>query len=420
MFPKGSGNPDAEIIGIGNEVVSGLIQDSNSKFLSEQLQTVGVNVSRFTAVGDEESAIVDSLRSALKRVELVFITGGLGSTHDDITKTVLARFFDSEFRQDKQVTDHLNDLFKARGREVPPSVQSQWQVPEKAIILYNEKGTAPGLCFKEKGKTVYVLPGVPLEMEHLFEKYIRPTLSSAGNQQITHRILHTTGITEADLWSKFGPIEPLQNLATVASLPSHLGVRIRLSVLTKDEAEAESRLDAAEALLRAKIGEYIYGRDGETLEGSIGKLLLSKHLTLATAESCTGGLIGHRLTGVSGSSEYFLEGAVTYSNQAKMRRLGVKKELLDQYGAVSREVALAMAAGIRESAGADLGLSVTGIAGPTGGTKEKPVGLTFIALSDGKNSDCHKFVFHQDRARNKERAAQAALNLLRLWLINHE
>lgn len=420
MFSEGSGVTNAEIIVIGNEVVSGLILDSNSRFLSERLQSAGVDVSRITAVGDDEFSISDAVQSALTRVRLVIVTGGLGATHDDITKMVLARLFDSDFREDRRVADYLDDLFKARGREVPPSVQSQWQVPQKATVLYNEKGTAPGFLFAENGKKVFALPGVPLEMEYLFEKYIYPDLSGARKIIITHRILHTTGITEADLWAKVGSVEPLEKLVTVASLPSHLGVRIRLSALTENEAEAQSQLDEAEGLLRARAAAYIYGRDGETLEGVIGELFRNKKRTLAVAESCTGGLIGHRLTQISGSSDYFLEGAVTYSNQAKNKRLGVKKELLEKHGAVSREVALAMAAGIRETAATDLGLSVTGIAGPTGGTKQKPVGLTFIAVSDGRKSDCQQFTFHQDRMRNKERAAQAALNLLRLWLINHE
>ena len=272
--------------------------------------------------------------------------------------------------------------------------------------------------FEKDGKTLYALPGVPLEMEHLFDKFIQPELAESSEFGIWHRVLHTTGITEADLWSRLGPVAPLEKFVTVASLPSYLGVRIRLSALAKKVEDAEARLQAAEKLVRSKIEDCIFGKDDETLEGVIGKLLLHHKQTLAVAESCTGGLIGHRLTQVSGSSEYFLEGAVTYSNQAKHRRLGVERELLDKYGAVSREVALAMAAGIRTTAGADIGLSVTGIAGPTGGTEQKPVGLTFIAVSDQEGSECREFLFQQDRVRNKERAAQAALNLLRLRLIN--
>jgi len=418
LFPKGSGVRQAEIIAIGNEVVSGLIQDSNSRFLSERLQSVGVDVSRITAVGDDTASIRAVVGEALARVDIVIITGGLGTTHDDITKTVLAGMFDCGFKKDERVAQFLEGFFKARGLEVPASVQTQWDVPTTATILYNEKGTAPGFLFEKDGKSLYALPGIPLEMEYLFDKYIQPELASSSEFGIWHRVLHTTGISEADLWSRMGSVTPLEKLVTVASLPSHLGVRIRLSVVDKKFEDANTRLDAAESLVRSKIEDCIFGKDDETLEGKVGELLLRSGQTLAVAESCTGGLIGHRLTQISGSSDYFLEGAVTYSNEAKHRRLGVAEELLDKYGAVSREVALAMAEGIRTTAGADIGLAVTGIAGPTGGTKQKPVGLTFIAVSDAVQSECREFVFHQDRTRNKERTAQAGLNLLRLRLLN--
>jgi len=416
LFPKESGVRQAEIIAIGNELVSGLIQNSNSRFLSERLQSAGVDVSRITAIGDDEALIRTVVQEALERVKIVIATGGLGSTHDDITKRVLAGMFDSGFKKDEQVAQMLESFFESRGREVPSSVQTQWEVPTAARILYNEKGTAPGLLFQKDGKKLYALPGVPLEMEYLFDKYIQHDLSSSSEWRIWHRVLHTTGISEADLWSRVGPVAPLEKWVTVASLPSHLGVRIRLSALAKEYNDAKARLETAENLLRSKIEDCVFGKDDETLEGNVGELLLRSGQTLAVAESCTGGLIGHRLTQVSGSSEYFLEGAVTYSNQAKHRRLGVEQELLDKYGAVSPEVALAMAEGIRTTAGADIGLAVTGIAGPTGGTEQKPGGLTFIALSDGVQSDCREFVFHQDRVRNQERAAQAGLNLLRLRL----
>ena len=416
MFPRESGVRQAEIVAIGNEVVSGLIQDSNSRFLSERLQAVGVNVTRITAVGDDQSTIRAVVQEALERVGIVIVTGGLGSTHDDITKTVLADMYHSGFKKDEKVAEMLAGFFKARGREMTASVQSQCNVPEAATVLYNEKGTAPGFLFDKEGKMLFALPGVPLEMEHLFEKYIQPKLSSPEGLKIKHRMLLTTGISEADLWSKFGSLAPLEKLVTVASLPSHLGVRIRLSVLANSDDEAKARLDEAETLVRAKVADYIFGTGDETLEGNVGELLTKNKMTLAVAESCTGGLIGHRLTQVSGSSEYFLEGAVTYSNEAKHKRLGVGEDLLNKYGAVSEQVALAMAEGIRENAGTDFGLAVTGIAGPTGGTEQKPVGLTFIAVSDADHSECRKYIFHQDRGRNKERAAQAALDLLRCHL----
>jgi len=419
LFSKESGVRQAEIIVIGNEVVSGLIQDSNSRFLSARLQSVGADVSRITAVGDDRPLIRETVQEALQRVDIVIVTGGLGATHDDITKTVLAGLYKSGFKKDEQVAAMLEEFFKARGRAVPEGVESQWNVPEAATVLYNEKGTAPGLLFEREGKMLYALPGVPLEMQYLFEKYIQPKLSSPEGFKIWHRMLHTTGISEADLWSRIGSVQPLEQLVTVASLPSHLGVRIRLSALAKEVGEAKARLDAAESLVREKVASCIFGRDDETLEGKVGELLRQKKQTLAVAESCTGGLIGHRLTQIPGSSGYFLEGAVTYSNGAKQKRLGVPEDLIVEYGAVSREVALAMAEGIRKSAGTDFGLAVTGIAGPTGGSEQKPVGLTFIAVSDRAHSECRKYLFHQDRGRNKERAAQAALDLLRCRIINY-
>ena len=253
-------------------------------------------------------------------------------------------------------------------------------------------------------------------MEHLLEKFVLPGLVSARKTRITHRILKTTGISESGLWQKIGSIDFLSNKVTLASLPSHLGVNIRLS--TCGEKEAIATIDEVEVFIREKVNHYIYGMDDETLEDKVGGLLLDRKLNLAVAESCTGGLVGHRITNVDGSSDYFLEGVITYSNKAKIDRVGVASNLLNQYGAVSRETATAMAEGIRKISSADIGLAVTGIAGPGGGSKEKPVGLTYIALDTPVGGQCKKFLFPQDRVRNKERASQAALNILRLWLMD--
>lgn len=236
--------------------------------------------------------------------------------------------------------------------------------------------------------------------------------------KVAHRVLKTTGIPESVLWEEVGSVAPFEKHVKVASLPSLLGVRIRFTATGKDLKEATAKLDAAEKLLRQKIDHYIFAVDDETLEGNLGAWLKKTKQTLAVAESCTGGLIGHRLTNVSGSSDYFLEGAVTYSNTAKQSRLGVDPTLIEAHGAVSEPVAKAMAEGIRQKSGCDFGLAVTGIAGPTGGTPEKPVGLTYIAVTGPRGTRCEKFLFHQDRIRNKERAAQAALNLFRLYLLD--
>jgi len=412
----------AEIIAIGNEVVSGLIQDTNARYLSSQLHLLGVNVIQITAVGDNEESIVRAVEGALGRADVIITTGGLGSTHDDITKEVLARMFHSKIVVDQKAVAMLEVMFKKRKRdnperEIPEGVRRQSEVPEAATVLYNDKGTAPGLLFNRDGKKMFSLPGVPLEMEHLFEKYIRPDLLKSQSGVIGHRILKTVGLTEASLWGKFGPVDPLEKLVTVASLPSYLEVKMRLSFCAASIEAVEARLGEAEAMVMAAVGEWVYGKDDETLEGKIGEWLRDKGWTLAVAESCTGGLIGHRLTQVSGSSDYFLEGAVTYSNEAKCRRLGVEPSLIRDNGAVSREIALAMAKGVRKSSGANIGLSVTGVAGP-GASDNKPAGTVFIAISDGRESYCEQFRFYHDRSRNKERSAQTALDLLRRWLLN--
>jgi nicotinamide-nucleotide amidase len=407
---------NAEILTIGNEIITGLIADTNSGVITRRLETLGISVTRHVSVGDDEEQMTEALKQALEGVDCVIITGGLGPTHDDITKQVLCRFFDSKLVTDPKVKRQIDSIFQSRGRVTPQASYAQAEVPERATILYNTQGTAPGLLFEENGKRVYSLPGVPLEAEHLLETYIVPHLESLGTIKVQHRILKTTGIPESVLWEEIGPVSPFEEHVRVASLPSLLGVRIRFTATGRDLKETAAKLGTAEKLLRQKIDHHIIAIDDETLEGNIGKLLKDNNWTLAVAESCTGGLIGHRLTNVSGSSDYFLEGAVTYSNEAKQTRLGVGPALIQAHGAVSEEVASAMAEGIRQRAGSDFGLAVTGIAGPTGGTPDKPVGLTFIAVTGTQGTRCEKFRFHQDRVRNKERAAQAALNLLRLYL----
>jgi len=407
-----------EILTIGNEIITGLVADTNSGVITRRLETLGISVKRHVSVGDDEQEIIDALKQAMERVDCVILTGGLGPTHDDITKQVLCRFFNSKLVTDAEVRHRIDIIFQSRGKETPEAAYTQAEVPEKATILHNAKGTAPGLLFEKNGKRVYSLPGVPLEVEHLLGTYIVPHLEKPGTLKTEHRIVKTTGMPESILWQEIGPVAPFEEHVKVASLPSLLGVRIRFTATGKDLKETAVKLDAAEKLLRQKIDPHIFAVDDETLEGNLGEWLKKTKQTLATAESCTGGLIGHRLTNISGSSEYFLEGAVTYSNEAKQNRLGVDPALIETHGAVSEPVARSMAEGIRHKSGSDFGLAVTGIAGPTGGSPDKPVGLTFIAVTGAQGTRCEQFRFHQDRVRNKERAAQAALNLLRLYILD--
>jgi nicotinamide-nucleotide amidase len=401
---------------IGDEVISGLILDRNSQYLGEKIHELGIEVSRITTVGDSASVIEDCIKLALQRSDWVILTGGLGATHDDITKSILLKVFECGLKKDPKVARMLEERFQARSREVPDSLRSQWEVPEKAEILYNEKGTAPGFKMQQGNCILFSLPGVPLEMQYLFEKFIVPEMAAQKNKTFLHRLIKTTGLSESDLWAKVGPLEGLQEKATIASLPSHLGVRIRISLLTDSKQEGELRLDEVERFLTKQLSNHIYGKDDDEIEEKVGSLLKDRSLTLSTAESCSGGLIGHRLTQVSGSSAYFKEGFIVYSNDAKIKRLQVAPKLIEEFGAVSEPVALAMAEGVCRVTGADIGISVTGIAGPSGGSDLKPVGLTYIAVHDRSGTYCRKFIFTHDRIKNKERSAQAALNLVRLRL----
>ncbi len=410
-----SDSNSAEILVIGDEVISGLIVDTNSKYLGERIYESGSGVSRITKIGDDSSTIEECVEQALQRSNWIILTGGLGITHDDITKSVLMKVFTSNLKRDEKVIQMLEETFRKRDRAIPASVQSQCEVPDNCQVLYNEVGTAPGFRFERDGHVLFCLPGVPHEMKHLFERYIAPELVEHASQTFSHRILKTTGISEADLWEKVGSIDALQEKVTLASLPSHLGVRIRLSVLA--ETGGKEALDEVEQSLIDRIGRYIYGKNEETLEGKVGQLLTEKNMEIATAESCTGGLIGHQLTQISGSSNYFKEGFVVYSNEAKVSRLGVDQQVIDEHGAVSEPVARLMAEGVRRVSKSDIGVSVTGISGPTGGSEEKPVGLTFIAVSDSAGTWCGKYIYTHDRIKNKERTAQTALNLVRLRLL---
>ncbi len=417
MIFDGSNSDQAEILVVGDEVISGLIVDTNSKYLGERIHELGIGVSRITKIGDDFSTIEECVEKALKRSNWIVLTGGLGITHDDITKSVVMKVFGSKLHRDEKVREMLQKVFRKRDRKIPESVESQCEVPDNCQVLYNEIGTAPGLRYEKDGHVLFCLPGVPHEMKHLFEEYIAPELDLKSSKIFSQRILKTTGISESDLWQKVDSLSSLQGKVSLASLPSHLGVRIRLSCLAEKQEKGESILDEVEQSLMGCIGQYIYGKNDETLEAIVGQLLAKKSMTLATAESCTGGLIGHRLTQISGSSLYFREGFLVYSNEAKVSRLGVKQKTLMDYGAVSEPVARSMAEGVCRVTKADMGLSVTGIAGPTGGTNEKPVGLTYIAICDENGTWCRKFVYTHDRIKNKERAAQTALNLLRLRLL---
>lgn len=400
-----------EIITIGDELLIGQIVNTNAAYLGKQLTSLGFDVQWMTTVGDHAAALKQALATAMSRANIVITTGGLGPTHDDITKHVAAEFFDSELVYKPEILDRLKQAFAARGIRMAAINEVQAQVPAKAQIIDNPVGTAPGLFFEKDGKLCFILPGVPFEMKAMCEAAVFPTLKGKG-QTILQKTIRTTAIPESSLFERLGDIQQLEELAKVAFLPKSAGVDIRLTVRGMAAAECESRLSRALQIVREKAGEFIYAYDDGELEEVVAQLFFETKKTVAAAESCTGGLLAHKLTNIAGSSAYFERGVVAYSNRAKIEILGVPAEVIEKFGAVSAECAVAMAEGVRKLSGADFGISTTGIAGPTGGTPEKPVGLTYIGFAKAGESYSKRMLFINDRITNKERTVTAALNLL--------
>ena len=414
----------AEIISIGDELLIGQVINTNQAYLAEKLNSIGIAVQRMTTVGDEEGHILEAFSRGLKEHDLILVTGGLGPTHDDITRTAVCRFFDTDLIVNDEALSRVRMFFERRGVAPRKINEDQALVPRTCTVIQNHHGTAPGFMFERGGRFLIAMPGVPFEMKAMTDSFILPYFASkSSGSVIQHRTLKTTGIGESFLAEQIGDVNALlgtDNGTTLAFLPSPTGTRLRITVRAKSIDEAAGKTAAVERGIRAKAGKYIYAADDEELEQTIGRLLLERHLTIAVAESCTGGLIADRITDVPGSSEYFERSYVTYSNASKLADLGVPANLISDHGAVSREVAEAMATCVRLKANTGIGLSTTGIAGPSGGTPEKPVGLVWIGYSDRAGTLALKFNFGENRMRTKERAAQAALELVRRKLLNIE
>ncbi|MBM4159875.1 MAG: competence/damage-inducible protein A [Ignavibacteria bacterium] len=411
----------AEVISVGDELLIGQVINSNQAYIGERLSSVGVTVARMTTVGDDRSDILRSFESALGSNDVVVVTGGLGPTHDDITRNVVCEFFQTDLVVNEEALQRVREIFRKRGVAPRKINEDQALVPRGCKVIQNLNGTAPGYLFERGGKYFIVMPGVPFEMKAMIQDFVVPFFAErASGLVIRHHMLKTTGIGESFLAEQIGNVNGLfapNSGVSLAFLPSPIGTRLRITARGKSIAEVNETIRIVEEKIRAKAGKYIYGTNEDELEHIVGRLLTERRLALAVAESCTGGLITDRLTNVSGSSNYFERGAITYSNASKMAELGVPEVLIRQHGAVSREVAEAMAFGIRVKANTDIGISTTGIAGPTGATAEKPVGLVWIGYSDRSETLALKFNFGDDRRRVKERAAQAALELVRRKLL---
>lgn len=412
----------AEIITIGDELLIGQVVNTNQAFIAQRLNEAGVVVGQMTTVGDRRESILEALRTAWDRHRVVMVTGGLGPTHDDITRSVVCEFFSTDLEFHTPSFENVQRLFERRGIPMTRLNRDQAMVPRGCTVVPNPLGTAPGYLFDRDGRIMAVMPGVPYEMHRMMQETIGPYLSQRTTGQVVrHRTIKTTGIAESLLAAQLGSIDeiiPPSEELTLAFLPSPAGVRLRLTTVAKDGQTADRRIAAAEDRIRAKAAQYIYGADEEDLEEVVGRLLHELGWTISVAESCTGGLILDRLTNVSGSSAYVDRGYVTYSNAAKIRDLNVPADLIDKHGAVSKEVAVAMAKGARQASGSTIAVSTTGIAGPTGGSEEKPVGLVYVGYADEHASLALRFSFGEGRRRVKERAAQAALELVRKKLLN--
>ncbi|HEY4800193.1 MAG TPA: competence/damage-inducible protein A [Bacteroidia bacterium] len=426
----------AEIISIGDEILIGQIVNNNAAWMAQQLNLIGVSVRQITTVGDNKEELLRIFSEARERANIILITGGLGPTSDDITKPVLCEFFNTKLVFNEKCFEDVKFQFESRKMTMPAINRGQAEIPENCIPIRNKNGTAPGMWFTsplthlsherwEVNAHVWVsLPGVPYEMKAMMNEFVIPELKKKfTGQAIVHKTVYTQGMGESSLAEKIKEWEESLSGAAIklAYLPSPGQVKLRLSAKGENEQELAGRIDEKIDSLKKIIPELIFaieefGKEPETLEKTIGELLRKKNKTIAVAESCTGGYISHLITSISGSSDYFKGSVIAYSNEVKIKELDVKLKTLSDNGAVSKEVAVQMAEGVRKNLNADIGISTTGIAGPAGGSREKPVGTVFIAICQKNKTICDKFLFGNDRERNIRRAALTTLSLLRKLL----
>ncbi|MGZ8848522.1 MAG: competence/damage-inducible protein A [Pyrinomonadaceae bacterium] len=408
----------AEIIAIGSELLAPDRTDTNSLWLTEKLNSIGIEVKLKTIVGDDDARLEEAIRDACRRSKVVITTGGLGPTEDDVTRKVAARALGRRLLLDETILAELREKFRSFGQVMPERNSRQAMVIEKSEVLPNPNGSAPGLFIEDNGVAIVLLPGPPREMKPMFENHVQPRLAGrAGNVKVVRRMLRVAGLGESAVDEKIAPIYTQYENPQTTILFNQSEIEIHLTARGRTEAEADALLDRLSEQLEERLGNAVFSFAGEKMEEVVGLKLTVGGYTLSVAESCTGGLIAQRLTEVPGSSKYFIEGAVTYSNNAKTRTLGVKALLLRKHGAVSAEVAEVMAEGIRKRARTDFGLAVTGIAGPGGGSEEKPVGLVYISLADDVQTKHRRLQIPGDRNLIRWRASQGALDLLRRRLI---
>lgn len=408
----------AEIIAIGSELLTPEKTDTNSLWLTAKLNEIGIEVKLKTVVGDDAARLEETIRDAVKRSDVVITTGGLGPTEDDITRTVAARAIGRELVFHEEIVEHLRERFRAWGREMPEINKRQAYVIEDAEILPNPNGSAVGMTVRVSEKFFIILPGPPRENQPMFNDFVFPTLKEkAGETVFRKKILKVSGLGESAIDEAIAPIYSAYEKVSTSILFNKSEVEVHLTASGANEAETDALNEEIAARIVEKLGIAVFSVEGEEMEEVVGKLLKQKGKTLSVAESCTGGLISQRLTDIAGSSVYFIEAVIAYANEAKINALGVSAEIIEQHGAVSAETAEAMAKGMRMRAKTDYAISITGIAGPDGGTDEKPVGTIFIGYADETQVKSFKVVLPGDRYLIRWRSSQAALDYLRRQIL---
>ena len=404
----------AEIITIGDEILIGQVVDTNSAWMGQKLNAAGVKVKQITSVSDDRRHILEALAEASKRVDIILITGGLGPTKDDITKTTLAEYFNVGMKCDEATLEHVKQIFARHNAPLIDVNKKQADVPENCTVLLNKNGTAPGMWFEQEGKVYVSMPGVPFEMQYLMEEEVIPRITERFQLPfIIHRTILTAGLGESFLAKKLEAVEDgLPGYIRLAYLPKPGQVRLRLSGTGNNRSSLETEIALHINKIVHIVKEYVIAQDDIPLEQAVINLMTQHKLTLSTAESCTGGYVAHLLTQVAGASAIYSGGAVAYSNQLKVNLLNVSPDILEEFGAVSEETVKDMASGAVKNFDTDYSLAITGIAGPGGGTPEKPVGTVWIAVASKTKIRSGRFLFGNKRAQNIERSAIKALTML--------
>ncbi len=411
--PRKNNMLNTSIISIGDEILIGQILNSNSKWLAEQLTNRGCKINKITSISDARQDIISELDDLLPKSDIIIITGGLGPTHDDITKDVLCEYFKDSFVENKVWTEHLVKLFQKRGLELSDRNKPQAFIPSRSELLWNKLGTAPGMLFKENGKYIFSLPGVPQEMVCIMEDVAFDIIDKFNNEHssdlIIYKNIQTSGIGESYLADLIKIIPEILGNSSLAFLPSYRGVKLRIGAYGINKSSAEKELSRLDEYITRNIKDYIISNDERNYAEIVAEILINKKLTISAAESCTAGMLSSALTDIAGSSKFFTGGIVTYSNEAKINNLKVSADTIEKYGAVSKETAIEMSRNIRQQMNTDFAISITGIAGPDGGTTDKPVGTVWVSISYATGDFPILLNLRGDRKMIRERTVQSVL-----------